>query len=160
MKKYSPMSLFKFLAFVAACTWISAGCNISATYSMEDDVQQIKDISAARAKAFNEGNAAGIAKYFADDALLMAPGKPVLKGTEAVKDYYGSIFDQYDTKLESHYEEVEVSGKLAYGRGEARVTLTPKAGGPTSVSTAKYLNILKKVNGVWKTTHDIWNSNE
>jgi ketosteroid isomerase-like protein len=29
------------------------------------------------------------------------------------------------------------------------------------VSTAKYLNILKKqADGSWKTTHDIWNSNE
>ncbi|MBL7697509.1 MAG: nuclear transport factor 2 family protein [Chitinophagaceae bacterium] len=154
------MRLSKFWGCVAICTSVMAGCGISATYSIEDDVQQIKEISSARAKAFNEGNAADIAKYFADDALLMAPGKPVSKGTKAVEEYYKLIFDQYTTVLESHYEEVEVSGDLAYGRGEAKVTLTPKSGGASSVSTAKYLNILKRVNGAWKTTHDIWNGNE
>lgn len=154
------MRLSKFWCCVVIYLTTISACGISASYSIEDDVQQIKDISSARAKAFNEGNAANIARYFADDALLMAPGKPVLKGTKAVEEYYKLIFDQYNTVLESHYEEVEVSGDLAYGRGEAKVTLTPKSGGAGSVSTAKYLNILKKVNGVWKTTHDIWNSNE
>jgi uncharacterized protein (TIGR02246 family) len=154
------MQLSNFWGWAAVYTCMVSGCGISANYSIEDDVQEIKEISAARAKAFNEGNAAEIAKYFAHDALLMAPGKPVSKGTKAVEEYYKLIFDQYSTVLESHYEEVEVSGDLAYGRGEAKVTLTPKSGGSTSVSTAKYLNILKRVNGVWKTTHDIWNSNE
>lgn len=145
------------MAFVA---FILSGCDISATYSIEDDVEQIKAISAARAKAFNDGNAGGIAMYFADDALLMAPGKPVSKGAAAVKDYYQLIFNEFNTILESGYEEVQVSGDLAYGRGEAKVTLTPKLGGVSSVSTAKYLNILKRVNGKWVTTHDIWNGNE
>ncbi|WP_370752738.1 YybH family protein [Foetidibacter luteolus] len=63
--------------------------------------------------------------------------------------------------MESHYDEVNVSGNLAYGRGYAKVTLIPKKGGAPVVSTAKYLNILKKQpGGEWKTTHDIWNSNE
>jgi len=139
---------------------ILTGCDISATYSVEDDVLQIKSISAARAKAFNDGNAAGIAIYFADDALLMVPGKPASKGMKAVEDYYQSIFAEFNTILESRYEEVQVSGDLAYGRGEAKVTLTPKLGGTSSVSTAKYLNVLKRVDGRWVTTHDIWNGNE
>jgi uncharacterized protein (TIGR02246 family) len=121
----------------------------------------IAAISAERAKAFREGNAAGIAVHFADSCVLMVPGKPVSKGTRAVEEYYRSIFNEYLTDLESRYEEVEVSGNLAYGRGEAKVTLIPRNGGDTLISTAKYLNILKKqADGVWKTTHDIWNGNE
>jgi uncharacterized protein (TIGR02246 family) len=136
-------------------------CNTSSDFSVEKDKKQITEISAARAKAFNEGNAAGIAIHFTDDALLMAPGKPVAKGRKAVASYYQSIFDEYTTQLESHYEEVDVSGSLAYGRGEAKVTLIPKKGGAPLISTAKYLNVLKKQpNGEWKTTHDIWNGNE
>ena len=137
------------------------GCNTAAGPSAEADKKRITEMSAARAKAFNEGNAAAIAIHFTDDALLMAPGKPVAKGRDAVETYYQSIFSEYTTQLESHYEEVEVSGQLAYGRGGAKVTLTPKKGGAVMISTAKYLNILKKQpNGEWKTTHDIWNGNE
>lgn len=150
---------FLFLAAIPYAFLLS--CNAPVDSSVEQDRKLITEISAARAKAFNEGNAANIAIHFTDDALLMAPGKPVAKGRKAVETYYQSIFDEYTTQLESHYEEVAVSGKLAYGRGEAKVTLIPKKGGDPLISTAKYLNILKKQpDGVWRTTHDIWNGNE
>lgn len=137
------------------------GCQTKNNTTPEADKERITAISAARAKAFNDWDAAGIAVHFTDDAQLMAPGKPALTGKEAVRQYYQSVFDEYHTQLESHYEEVEVSGDLAYGRGFASVTLTPKNGGEPVVSTSKYLNILKKQpDGDWKTTHDIWNGNE
>lgn len=137
------------------------GCSAGNTFSKEEEKKIITEISAARAKAFNEGNAEGIAEHFTNDAWLMAPEKSALRGKDAVKSYYQSIFDEYGTKLESHYDEVELSGDIAYGRGFARVTLFPKKGGDSIVSTAKYLNILQKqADSSWKTTHDIWNGNE
>lgn len=128
---------------------------------MKDSKKTITNISKARAKAFNEHNAKGIAAYFAENAALMAPGQRVVFGKKEVADYYQAIFDEYKVRLDSYYEEVEIHGNLAYGRGEATVILTPRKGGPTSTSTSKYLNILKKqANGTWLTTHDIWNANE
>jgi uncharacterized protein (TIGR02246 family) len=127
----------------------------------KDEKAVITAISASRAQAFNAGDAAGIAVHFTEDAILMAPGKPATTGRAAVQAYYQAIFDEYNTRLESHYDEVYVSDSLAYGRGSAKVTLLPKKGGEALVSTAKYLNILQKqADGSWKTTHDIWNSNE
>lgn len=154
--------LFKRIAIFFPVVYIFLiSCKRNAVSPTETEIKLITAISAARAKAFNEGDAATIASYFADDGLLMAPGKPTEKGRAAVQSYYQSIFEEYSTKLGSHYEEVEVSGDLAYGRGFAKVTLFPKKGGDSLVSTAKYLNILKKQpDGLWKTTHDIWNSNE
>ena len=125
------------------------------------DVTAIRVVSDARAEAFRQGDAAGIARHFTEDGLLMAPGAPTQQGREAVRAYYQSIFDQYHAALDSGYDEVEVGGDMAYGRGFAKVTLTPKAGGPTTTSTAKYINILKRqADGTWKNTHDIWNGNE
>jgi uncharacterized protein (TIGR02246 family) len=129
--------------------------------SEQDDIASITAVSKARADAFNQGNAAGIAVHFTEDALLMAPDKPTLKGKAAVQTYYQQIFDEYGTGLKSYYEEVKVSGQLAYGRGFAEVVLTPKRGGPAMTSTSKYINIMKReADGTWKTTHDIWNGNE
>lgn len=157
---YTPLKLLcYFVISVYACS--IAGCDMADDLAKTNEIQIVSEISAARAQAFNEGNAAGIAIHFSEDALLMAPGKPATMGRKAVEAYYQSIFDKYITRLESHYEEVDVSGNIAYGRGEARVTLVPKKGGGSLVSTAKFLNILKKQpDGVWKTTHDIWNGNE
>jgi ketosteroid isomerase-like protein len=62
----------------------------------------------------------------------MAPDKPVQSGREAVRNYYQPIFDEYNTGLKSHYEEVEVSGDVAYGRGFAEVILTQDVEGTYS----------------------------
>ena len=163
MQTLSKNMLLKQLTYFAVlCICLfPVSCIIPSGPSTENEKKLITEISQARAKAFNEGNAAAIAIHFTEDALLMAPGKPSTSGKAAVQTYYQSIFDEYSTQLESHYEEVEVSGNLAYGRGFAKVTLIPKKGGTPLVSTAKYLNILKKQpDGLWKTTHDIWNGNE
>lgn len=125
------------------------------------DIAEIKALSAARAKAFNEKNADNIAAAFTESGLLMAPDIASMSGREAVRGYYQRIFDQYQTFLESGYEDVRVSGDLGYGVGYARVKLVPLNGGDTLVSTAKYINILQRQdNGSWLTTHDIWNANE
>ena len=126
-----------------------------------EDISKIKALSASRAKAFNEGNANVIAMAFTHDGLLMAPGTKSTTGRDAVRTYYQSIFDQYETFLESGYEDVKVSGDMAYGVGFARVKLVQNSGGDTLFSTAKYINILKRQeDGSWLTTHDIWNVNE
>lgn len=118
-------------------------------------------MSQARADAFNQGDAAAIARHFTENAYLMAPGSPKMEGPAAVAAYYQGIFDEFDTKLESGYEEVKVDGDLAFGRGFAKVTLYSKISQDTLYSTSKYLNILERQpDGNWKTTHDIWNDNE
>ena len=158
--KNMPLKQLTNFAVLFICLF-QVSCKMDAGPSTENEKKLITEISQARAKAFNEGNALAIAIHFADDALLMAPGKPSASGKAAIQTYYQSIFDEYNTQLESHYEEVEISGSLAYGRGFAKVTLMPKKAGAPIVSTAKYLNILKKQpDGIWKTTHDIWNGNE
>lgn len=129
--------------------------------SNQEYIDAITAVSSARAEAFNNSDADGIAEHFTEDAILMAPGVPAMKGRDAVRDYYQFIFDEYEPELESHYVEVRVEGDLAYGRGIAKVTLTPKDGTETLESASKYLNILQRQpDGTWKTTHDIWNGNE
>jgi len=153
--------------YLFVLTWMCVtGCSTSEqseeenTMNYQNDIEIITAMSSARARAFNEGNAAEIAKYFAEDAFLMAPEKESLRGKKAVEAYYQAIFDEYKTILESGYEDVVVDGNLGYGRGFAKVTLIAKSSGDTLFSTSKYLNILEKRNGIWITTHDIWNGNE
>jgi uncharacterized protein (TIGR02246 family) len=125
------------------------------------DEAAIRALSDARTEAFRQGDAAAIAARFTEDGLLMAPGAPAMQGREAVRAYYQKLFDEFELGLESGYDEVSISGDLAYGRGFAKVTARPKTGGPPVVSTAKYLNLLRRQpNGAWLTTHDIWNAND
>jgi hypothetical protein len=90
--------------FVLALMFLIVSCKTGTVPSTENEKKLITEISKARAKAFNEGNAAGIAIHFTEDAFLMAPGKPAVKGKAAVQGYYQVIFDEYTTELYSHYE--------------------------------------------------------
>ena len=138
-----------------------ACCDKRASQDVEGDISKIKALSSIRAKAFNEGNADAIAAAFTETGILMAPDTKSSTGKDAVRNYYQGIFDQYKTFLESGYEEVKVSGDIAYGVGFAKVKLLPHSGGDTLVSSAKYINILERQDdGSWLTTHDIWNSND
>lgn len=137
---------------------VLASCGQKRTKDETHDVEAITQLSKARAEAFIEGNAREIAKAFTTDGCLMAPDEKARIGREAVATYYQSIFDAYETDLDSYYEEVVVDGDLAFGRGIAKVTLISKAEGDTTYSTAKYLNVLsRQPDGSWLTTHDIWN---
>jgi len=128
--------------------------------TIEDDKAAITAVSKARAEAFNQKNAQGIAIHFTSDAVLMAPDRTTLSGQKAIRDYYQSIFDEFEVVLDSYYEEVSVSGDMAIGRGEATVKLTPIGKNKSTSSSSKYLNVLRRQSdGSWKTTHDIWNSN-
>jgi uncharacterized protein (TIGR02246 family) len=148
------------LGFLVFCATLNC-CTRHDNRSTESDVRQIEAVSNARAEAFNKSDAQTIASYFTEDCVFMAPNKPATKGREQVRAYYQSIFDAFSPELKSGYDEVSVSGDLAYGRGFATVKLTPKSGGPPTVSAAKYLNILRRQSdGSWRTTHDIWNTDE
>lgn len=137
------------------------GCETDRRGENTRQIEEVRRISADRARAFNEGDAAGIARHFSDKCFLMMPGGQTKTDPAQVKAYYQSIFDRYHTELESGYEDVKVDGKLAYGRGYAKVKLRDRLTGEESFSTAKYLNILEiQPDGSWKTTHDIWNGNE
>lgn len=147
--------------FLVGLGIVLVSCQAVEKKTISDEIAAITAISAERAKAFNDGNANGIAIHFTADAFLMAPESETKIGREAIQAYYQAIFDEFDTELESGYENVKVDGDLAYGRGFAKVWLTPKSGGEKIYSESKYLNILERQSdGTWKTTHDIWNSNE
>ncbi|WP_373493681.1 SgcJ/EcaC family oxidoreductase [Aquiflexum sp.] len=149
------------IAFSVGLGMILFSCHSKEKNTISEDIATITAISAERAKAFNDGNAAGIAKHFTEDANLMAPDFPLKRGQIAIEAYYQSIFDAFETELESGYEDVKVDGDLAYGRGFAKVWITPRSGGEKIYSESKYLNILERQSdGTWKTTHDIWNGND
>lgn len=63
-------------------------------YNEKEDIEEIKGLSSARAQAFNNADARGIAIHFTEGAVLMPPGKPSVKGRKAVESYYQSVFDE------------------------------------------------------------------
>ena len=106
------------------------------------------------AAAYNAHDAAKVAAFYADDAVLMVPNEPMVKGRKSIEMYYNEEFGRGAVHLRLTPLESVVSGNRAFEMGSATVTL-----GPFS-DDGKYIVIYKRVGRDWKIAYDIFNSDQ
>ena len=140
-----------------------AGCRPKPQTEQKRDVAaDIKAIDALRAQfaaAYNSNDAAAVAAYFADDAILMLPNQAAIEGRQGIQAMLEAYFKENAAKIAHTPLETQVAGDWAFDRGNLTVTVTPKSGKPMEESL-KYLVILKRQpDGSWKVHADINNSN-
>jgi uncharacterized protein (TIGR02246 family) len=106
-------------------------------------------------KAMLAGDAAAVAAVYAEDAVLVLPGSPAIKGRKAIQEAYAGWFKAnkiVDVALtESHYES---SGNISTGWGSWKMTTAPAAGGAPTTQTGTFAAVAMKKNGVWKYVSD------
>jgi ketosteroid isomerase-like protein len=131
--------------------------------------QQQIDIEAAKtellqvAQQFNKENyetgyIEGYNKYMAEDVLILPPGAQPIAGREK---YYASMkAEGLQGQLEGEVLDAKVSasGDMGWTYGRWVFTVQDSSGNPV-VSYGKYLCTWTKIDGQWKITSNIWNSN-
>jgi uncharacterized protein (TIGR02246 family) len=124
-----------------------------------DDIQAIKEASAAWDKAWNAGNVESLLALYTDEAVAMPPNQPLSVGKEAMRTANQKYFDQFREDNRSIVEDVRVSGDLAIARGTQVTITTPKAGGKTVQDKAKWISAFQRQpNGSWKVLWEMYNS--
>lgn len=113
-----------------------------------------EEVIAAWEKAYNNGDAAGVAAIYSEDAILMPPNSPALKGREAIDRYMRAGMAQGPSLISIKTEESSTHGDTGVRRGTYRVTT--KEG--QELEAGKYLEIWKKNDGKWQLRLDIWNA--
>jgi len=108
-------------------------------------------------KAYNGGDAKGVAAQYAEDALLMPPGSPGVSGRAAILAFFtkdiansqaaGVVFALPATT------DVGVSGNMGWESGTYKVTVKGAV-----VETGKFLSVSRKQNGKWLYIRDTWNA--
>ena len=143
---------------VGIVAWAStmAGFAHAATPKSADEAS-IRAQSAAWEKAYNAGDAKGVAAQYADDALLMPPGSAAVRGRAAILEYFtkdiagskaaGAVF------VLSPSKDVGVSGTVGWESGTYKVTVKGAV-----VETGKFLSVSRKIGGKWQYIRDTWNS--
>jgi uncharacterized protein (TIGR02246 family) len=111
-------------------------------------------LSAQFAAAYNAHDAAKVASFYADDAMLMIPDEPMIKGRSSIEAYFREQFAQGPVTLRTAPLESAVAGDRAFQVGSATATL-----GPWS-DHGKYITIYKRVGREWKIAYDIFNSDQ
>ncbi|HUO82794.1 MAG TPA: nuclear transport factor 2 family protein [Gammaproteobacteria bacterium] len=136
--------------FMAAWVFAAAPCGA------EDVESAIAARATAWEKAFNAGDAAGIAALYTRDALLLPPNAQSITGRAAIEAFWsGALEDPHTATLESR--EIEPAGDgVAYEIGA--FTVSDPAG--KTLETGKYMVIWQREGGDWFMSKDIWNSDQ
>jgi uncharacterized protein (TIGR02246 family) len=114
---------------------------------------QIEKMDQAWQKAYNAGDAAGVAALYTKDAKVMAPGADAASGTSAIQALFEADVKQ-GAKNTLTTEEVTGSGDYALATGKWVAT---SADGK-HLDHGPYVTLFRKEGGAWKLYRDIWNS--
>jgi uncharacterized protein (TIGR02246 family) len=114
---------------------------------------QIEKLNDAWEKAYNAGDAAGVAALYAKDAQVMAPGAEAASGTKAIQEAFAAGMAGAP-KFALTTVDVVGSGDHAVETGKWVAT---SADGK-HLDHGPYMTLYKKEGGGWKISRDIWNS--
>jgi len=99
-------------------------------------------------------------KYFAEDAMLIPPNGPPIKGLETIREACKAMvqtkWDLGTPGLGLKTVEVSASGDLAYDIGRFHM-VNERPEGPVE-EKGYYVTLYKKIDGEWKFVCQIWNN--
>jgi len=124
------------------------------------DAGAIREKSEGFVAAFNYKQIPQIIDMYAENATFMPPNRPVLRGRNAIRNFYDELLNQMGgTNLKLEVSEVVGHGPLAYQAGSYEIEYKPETGtAPRDRDRGKYLFVLRNLNGTWRYEYTVWNS--
>jgi uncharacterized protein (TIGR02246 family) len=109
--------------------------------------------------AFNRADVDELAAIYAEEAMLLPDGEPVVAGRPAIRGWLQTQLARFEARQTLANDEVVGFGDWAWLHGHWTLELTPRAGGPTRKICGKHLVIWRReADGRWLAWRDIWNS--
>ena len=90
-----------------------------------------------------EADVDGFLEMLLDDVVFLPPGENPVEGKSAVREYYAGLFSMFDVQLTHIPGPVDIVGDAVVHSGNARGTMSPKAGGETISFYNKYLFVMR-----------------
>jgi uncharacterized protein (TIGR02246 family) len=132
-------------------------CAPQGPQSLSDaDVAAIRASVEAWEEAFNAHDWAAVAAFYTEDAIMMAPNTPAVKGRAAVAELFSMMPPFSGMDLQA--SEIDGRGDLAVVRGTHTMTIMIE-GMPPFEEVGKWVEIRQKqADGSWLIHRDIYNS--
>lgn len=148
------------LLIVAPAGCRPGGTGTSPLAAVEQDRTAIDKTRNEYVSKWKAGSADQMATLYTDDAVVLYPNQPPVKGRAAIGAYFKSFFDQFAQEaFELTSEEIEIAGPWAFDRGSYHWKGILRTGGAPVEDTGKYLVILRRqADGTWKVARDMDNS--
>ncbi|MHC4508242.1 MAG: YybH family protein [Planctomycetota bacterium] len=138
------------------------GCEQCVRSAEQDDVMAIRKCQEEFPAAHSYKDGARLAEFYTDDALLIPPDEPIVRGKQAIAEWYEHQLrkDQLIENPKVTLEEVEVCGNLAFNRGNFILKFKGETADKPITLNLRFITIWRKQpNGSWKFYRDIWNTN-
>jgi uncharacterized protein (TIGR02246 family) len=126
------------------------------------DTRAIADVANEYTSACNAGDVRRFMATCTDDVVFLPPDDHAALGATAVEAYVkAGFFDPFHVHLSFAFDELQVAGDWAFGRGPFELRLTPKPGGEPVVDRGKFLDVLRRQgDGSWRFARVIFNRNQ
>jgi len=154
--------------YVAGCAvallFVLAGCSDTAAPPADTssaDQKAIKDGEVQWSADWSAKDLDKIVSHYADNATLMIPNTPALKGKDAIRTGLQGFLA--DSNLSMNFTTATVatskSGDLGYTQGTYTMTMTNPKSKKKETEQGKYLTVYQKqADGSWKAVEDISNA--
>jgi ketosteroid isomerase-like protein len=133
-------------------------CSGSAAPDAAAAAAGIEAVSRAWKQAYNAGDFHAVSELYAEDAVLSAPGLPVVLGKAAIGDYFsrlGPVFAQaHLTVTDAPLGRAGTSGNLGFQWKTYRIL--DKSG--AVIDAGKLLTLFRRSGTRWQIIGDTWNS--
>ena len=135
-----------------------AACNGASAPHTAESTAGIESVSSAWKHAYNAGDFRAVTELYADDAVLSAPGMPVVMGKAAIGGYFakiGPMFSQSGLSVsDAPLGRAGTSGDLGFQWKTYRIL--DKSG--SVIDAGKLLTMFRRSGGRWQIIGDTWNS--
>jgi uncharacterized protein (TIGR02246 family) len=146
-------------ALLAMATMLGAlaGCCRGNQADATADAAGVAAASIAWKQTFNAGDPAAVTALYAEDAVLSAPGKPVVRGRAAIGEYFVKTAAEFAAAglnvADAPMGEAVASGDLGYQW--KTYTISNRAG--VQVGSGQLLTLFRRTAGKWLIIGDTWN---
>jgi uncharacterized protein (TIGR02246 family) len=132
----------------------SALCLFASVAAQAQEKGEIEKLNVRFAEFFNNGDAAGVAAMYTEDAVVLPPGAGIVKGRTNIQAFWQRTAETLGDVTLTTLDVKPLGGTAA--RETGYFSLKTKTSQPQEV-TGKYIVIWEKVGGEWKLSADIWN---
>jgi ketosteroid isomerase-like protein len=124
------------------------------------EADKLMDISRQWSTVAGSGDLEATLAYWADDAVMMAPGQAPLRGKDAIRKFVesSSAIPGFSIKWEPLEAHVSPSGEMAYLIERNLVSYQDSTGATLSESNKVVTVWRKQPDGSWKNVIDMWNA--
>ena len=146
--------MIKITALLLALTVIS--CNLQKVDTKAEG-EKIMQLSKEWSQAASAGDVEKIVGYWADDAVVISAGDPVLSGKQAIRKMVEESYKMPGFRISWQPQSVVVSesGDMAYLLENSQISYADSTGKPVTIHNKAVSIWRKQTDGHWKNAVDI-----